>query len=201
MAIPLHSFHYPFPGNGFWHSHCNFKSHVKSSWHCLILLSLFLQLPLLRLLSATVVLVYSATCRYIPNPLDASVQSQSYLRLAALYRRGTDLQKTRVTYQNAWRGPHRKYCSLYCWEGIFTAPLPSNINPIPACTCVAGVTISWRWRHHIPSKRWYLSAKLYDVVCRKTVFFIVTFLTASIHPRILQCLWILQSMYSFAGFL
>jgi hypothetical protein len=62
-------------------------------------------------------------------------------KLAPLYNRGTDLQKTRVTCQNEWRGPHRKHRFLYGFECIFTAPLPFNIIPNFACTCVAGMPL------------------------------------------------------------
>jgi hypothetical protein len=37
-------------------------------------------------------------------------------------------------------GPNRKH-SPYCWWSLFTAPLPSNIHPIVACSCVAGMCL------------------------------------------------------------
>jgi hypothetical protein len=45
----------PILATDLWQSHCNFKSHVKSSWHHVIPFLPFLQLPILRILSTTVV--------------------------------------------------------------------------------------------------------------------------------------------------
>jgi hypothetical protein len=132
MAIPLQSFYYPFPGNGFQHrSHCNFKSHAKSSWHGLIPSFSFLQLPIPKrpkLLPTTA--AYSAVCRCIPILL-----TLLFLQTGCLIQMRHGLQKTPFTCQNAWRGPHRKHRFLYCCEGMFTAPLPRNRSPTVACTC------------------------------------------------------------------
>jgi hypothetical protein len=62
-------------------------------------------------------------------------------KLAPLYRRVTDLQKTFVTSQNSWREPHRKQRFLYCCDGMFTVPLHCNRSAIVACTCVAGIRL------------------------------------------------------------
>jgi hypothetical protein len=60
-------------------SHCNFKSHMKFSCHRLIPSLPFLQQPIPRLLSTTV--VYCAVCRCIPIllTLDASVRVEAYV--------------------------------------------------------------------------------------------------------------------------
>jgi hypothetical protein len=57
-------------------------------------------------------------------------------KLVFLYRCGTDLQKTRITCQDVWCGPHRKHRFLYCCEGILTMPLPKKRSLIVACTFV-----------------------------------------------------------------
>jgi hypothetical protein len=74
------------------------------------------------------------------TPLYSVVFPRSWLccafKLASLYRRSTDLQKARVTCQDAWRGPHRKY-SLSCWNATFEVPawsLPSQFIGALAAT-------------------------------------------------------------------
>jgi hypothetical protein len=62
----------------------------------------------------------------------------------SLYRLGTDLQKPHVTCRNAWGGPHRKHHFLHCCEGMFTALLPINRNPVVACTFVVGMRLPSR---------------------------------------------------------
>jgi hypothetical protein len=42
---------------------------------------------------------------------------------------------------STWNGPHRKH-SLYCWQSLFTTPLPSNRSPIVPHVCLCGIVLS-----------------------------------------------------------
>jgi hypothetical protein len=99
---------HPFPGNGFIIG-------TIASNHYKFFLSLLVQSP------------------WNADPPDLDPILQRYFsnlscsfELAPLYRCGTNLQKTRVTCQNAWREPHRKHGFLYCCESMFAESLPSN---------------------------------------------------------------------------
>jgi hypothetical protein len=75
-------------------------------------------------------------------------------KLVSLYRRGTDLQKKRVTCQNAWRGPHRKQPLLLkrlCSHVIATQPVHWR-----AGCCLAMVP----YRHSLKREGIYISVAL-----------------------------------------
>jgi hypothetical protein len=108
---------------------------MTSSWHSLI--------PLLPFLAAAnskdSTQIFSGYGSVLVQLLSSHFQFSNLscsFKLAPLYIRGMNLKKTRVTCQNAWCWPHRKHRFLCCCEDTFSAPLPSNRNPIVAYTCV-----------------------------------------------------------------
>jgi hypothetical protein len=104
-------------------------THIKSSSHALSLHRLTINFPWLSSTNIWTELNWTKLSFYC-TPLYAVVFSFSWLssslKLTPLHRRVTDLQKTYVTCQNAWHGPHRKHNFLYCYEGMFTATLSSK---------------------------------------------------------------------------
>jgi hypothetical protein len=92
-------------------SHCNFKSHVKSSSHRLIHFLPFLPLPIPRL-----------RC----TPFMSILFMLLFLQTGCLIYTWHGPTENTCQCQNAWRGPHKKHRLLYCCEDMFTAPFPSS---------------------------------------------------------------------------
>jgi hypothetical protein len=109
---------------------------MKSSWH-----SLNSFLAISAAANSETSLDYCCILRCTPSTTTTTtpvLPDTSYTHFARTS------QKTRFTCQNAWRGPHRKHYYLYCCEGMFTEPLPSNRSPIFSCTCVPGMCLAAR---------------------------------------------------------
>jgi hypothetical protein len=97
-----------------YNRHCHFKSHVKSSFHSLIpFLPLFCSCQFRRLDSIQFLCSQAHTTA--GWHIETRLTSLNWTLLYNHFERTT--QKTQL---------------LYCWEGMFTAPLPSNRRPIAA---------------------------------------------------------------------
>jgi hypothetical protein len=94
-----------------WQSHCHFTSHFKSSFHSLIpFLPLFCNCSQAHILTGW--------------RLETRLDSTRLLKLTLLY--------------NHFAWIPRKTQPLYCWEGVFTGPLHSNVSySIEACVFAA----------------------------------------------------------------
>jgi hypothetical protein len=101
FAVHCYSLHYSYPGNGFITDHCKFKLHIKSYFHSLIPFLLFCK------------------SQFSSSPL---LPSSYPGRLAS--RNSTQLNWTPL--YNHFALTMQKTQLLYCWEGVLTAPLPSN---------------------------------------------------------------------------
>jgi hypothetical protein len=102
-------------------SHCNFKSHMKSSCYSLIHF-----LPLFSTQfnsSAPKVISWQARV----SKLDSSLHSAAPSRRLCPF----------ITPRH---GSHRKH-SLYCYGGVFTGTLPGNGRPSVACVRFAGMCL------------------------------------------------------------
>jgi hypothetical protein len=97
-------------------SHCNFKLHMKSSWHHLIP---FLPFPATAIPKIT---------QFSPDYCSVLIQ---------LPASEFDSLITTIHRPNGKR-------SLYCWRSLFTASLPSNRRSIVACSCVARMCLPTR---------------------------------------------------------
>jgi hypothetical protein len=102
-------------------SHCNFKSHIKSSLHSLIPFLPFL-LNHLRL----------------PSPeLDPVLFLCSQAHILAGWRLETRLTLlSRTLHYNHFARITHKTQPLYCWEGVFIALLHSMLYPAPGINVV-----------------------------------------------------------------
>jgi hypothetical protein len=105
------------PGNGSQHRNYHFKS-LRS----LLVISSTIALeyrpnsPILILQSPWFWTLYCAV-QIRTQLISASLLCYPF-KLASLYRRRTNLQKTRVTCRNAWRGPHRRHSHTVAWRSL-----------------------------------------------------------------------------------
>jgi hypothetical protein len=119
-------------------SHYHFKSHMKSSFHCLIpflpflVNHLWLPSPELNpfLFQGHIQAGWNLENR--PFTLDYSA-----LHLLLL----STSSRLLCPFMTSRHGPHKKH-SLYCWRGVFTAPLPSNRPPVFPLVCFCGKVFS-----------------------------------------------------------
>jgi hypothetical protein len=131
-------------------SHFNFKSHMKSIFHSLILFLLFLLIHF-----------------WLPSPeLDPNL-----FRLLF------------CTTYIALRRTHRKQRFLYCCEGMFTAPLPSNRRPIVPRVCFCGNVFS----ESLPSNGYTRHIIFLDKLkCCASIYVLVSQVISSLQVFLIQ---------------